>query len=436
MTAAMRPRTLLALVVALSVGLRIGAALMMGDTAAPQPGTWDQVSYDQLARRVAGGFGFSFAELSWPYARPGAPTAFWSLLYTSFVALHYQIFGPHPLAPRLVQAVLAGILLPLGTYRLGARTLGPRAGLWAAGLSAAYIYFVYYGAALMTEAFTVVAVVWLLAQLVDLADRPTRRGWVALGVWIGVAALLRQVTLATVPVLALWLVWRRRDRRSLAGLALAAGVALLLILPVTVRNYRAFGRLVPINTNAGFAFFWANHPVHGTDFQGVLPDGGPSYQDLIPADLRGLDEAALDGALLARGWEFVWRDPARYALLSLSRLEDYFKFWPSADSSRLSNLSRVGSFGILLPFMLAGLFLSRAHWRACLPLYLFAGAYAMVHLLSWSLIRYRLPVDAVLLVFAGLACDRAWAALRLPGTIQLAPSPLSSREGVVGSTRG
>jgi hypothetical protein len=34
---------------------------------------------------------------------------------------------------------------------------------------------------------------------------------------------------------------------------------------------------------------------------------------------------------------------------------------------------------------------------------LFALMYTFIHLLSWSLIRYRLPVDAVLLVFAGLA---------------------------------
>jgi hypothetical protein len=36
-------------------------------------------------------------------------------------------------------------------------------------------------------------------------------------------------------------------------------------------------------------------------------------------------------------------------------------------------------------------------------LVLFVSIYSFIHLLSWSLIRYRLPVDAVLLVFAGLA---------------------------------
>jgi hypothetical protein len=36
-------------------------------------------------------------------------------------------------------------------------------------------------------------------------------------------------------------------------------------------------------------------------------------------------------------------------------------------------------------------------------LMLFAIVYSGVHILTWTLIRYRLPVDAVLIPFAGLA---------------------------------
>ena len=35
-----------------------------------------------------------------------------------------------------------------------------------------------------------------------------------------------------------------------------------------------------------------------------------------------------------------------------------------------------------------------------LILYLFILIYTVIHLLSWALIRYRLPVDAVLIIFA------------------------------------
>jgi hypothetical protein len=34
--------------------------------------------------------------------------------------------------------------------------------------------------------------------------------------------------------------------------------------------------------------------------------------------------------------------------------------------------------------------------------YLFIVIYAGIHVLTWTLIRYRLPIDALLVIFAGL----------------------------------
>jgi hypothetical protein len=40
---------------------------------------------------------------------------------------------------------------------------------------------------------------------------------------------------------------------------------------------------------------------------------------------------------------------------------------------------------------------------------LFIVVYAGIHLLSWALIRYRLPIDAVLVLFAALAFVELWS---------------------------
>jgi hypothetical protein len=220
---------------------------------------------------------------------------------------------------------------------------------------------------------------------------------------LGAAVLLRQLILLFIPFLLLWLWWAGRGRVRLSGVVVSLAIVGLSILPCTVRNTLAFHRLLLLNTGGGFVFFWANHPVHGTNFIAILGEGQPSYGSLIPPELRGLDEAALDQALMRRGIGFVLEDPLRFVLLSLSRVKDYFKFWPSADSGLLSNLSRTLSFGVCLPFMLYGLVRSVREWRRWSLLYLFVAVYTLIHLASWALIRYRLPVDAVLIVFAGLA---------------------------------
>lgn len=190
-------------------------------------------------------------------------------------------------------------------------------------------------------------------------------------------------------------------------------IVALLIAPWTIRNYLAFNQFVPLNTNSGYAFYWGNHPIYGTSFVGILPADGPSYQELIPVELRDLDEARLDKALLRRGIEIVTADPVRYIRLSLSRSREYFKFWPSLDSSTTSNFARVGSFGLVLPFIIYGFWLTghrllHGHYdqkqrQGIFLLILFILFYTVIHLLTWALVRYRLPVDAVLLLFAGNA---------------------------------
>lgn len=411
----------LRIIILTAAALRIAAAFHLGNQVVDMPGTFDQLSYDMLAQQVLAGHGFTVAENWWPATPAGEPTAHWSFLYTLYLVGVYVIFGYHPLAARLVQAVLAGILTPWLAYRLGRRHFGPQVGLVAAGLAAGYIYFVYYAAALMTETFYIIAILWTLDLAGRLGQSPStsslaadtqahKRPWFWLGLALAITVLLRQVFILFIPILFTWLLWRSLHHRTsplstmIGNLVGASVVLILAIVPWTLRNYLAFDTFVLLNTNAGFAFFWGNHPIHGYNFISILPADGPSYQELIPPELRGLNEAELDRALLKRSLAFIQSDPARYVILSLSRIKDYFKFWPASDSSTISNLSRVFSFGVLWPFMAYGLIYSlRRYSSSRLIFYLFIAAYTGIHLLSWALIRYRLPVDAILLPFAGAA---------------------------------
>ena len=142
-------------IILFSIFLRLAIALYLGDDIQEiRGGTYDQISYDALAQRVVAGEGFTFAEDSWPYARAGQPTAFWSYLYTLYLAAIYAIAGHHPIVPRIVQAVVVGVLMPWLAYRLADRLFGRHVGLLAAGITAVYLYFAYYAGSLMTESFS------------------------------------------------------------------------------------------------------------------------------------------------------------------------------------------------------------------------------------------------------------------------------------------
>jgi 4-amino-4-deoxy-L-arabinose transferase-like glycosyltransferase len=394
----MKYKQLLALIVLGTILVRLLVAFLMGDQVTVLPAIHDQVSYDALAQRLLAGQGYSFPRQWYPFTPADTPTAHWSFTYPLYLAGVYSLTGYHPLVARIVQGVVGGGLICLLVYWIGRRVVNEEGGLVAAALTAVYGYFIYYNVALMTETFFIVFMLWALYLGLELKEKSTLARWLLLGLALGMAGLLRQTALLFVPFMLLWLFWELRNRMTRWWyFALPLGVIILLILPWTIRNYLVYDEFLPLNSNAGYAFYASNNPNLATNWNNeevVVP---------VPAELAGQNEAELNQALTRMGIEFILADPIRYLWLNLDKSLEYFKFWPSSDSSRISNLNRVFSFGIYLPFMLLGLALSLSRWRDFSLLYLFMVIHTAIHLLTWPSPRYRLPVDAVLMVFAGLA---------------------------------
>ena len=370
----------------------------MGNQVTELPGIQDQISYDALARSLLDGRGYSFTENWYPFTPANTPTSHWSFLYPLYLAGIYAVTGYHPLIARLLQGAVGGALVCFLIYKIGRRAVNEETGLVGAGLASVYGYFIYYNVALMTETFFIVLVLLTLYLGIELKENPKPIRWVGLGLALGLAALLRQTILIFIPFLLLWLFWELKNR----GIrwwyfVIPVVVIILMITPWTIRNYLVYREFLPLNSNAGYALFASNNPNLGTDWRNdvvVVP---------VPEELKGQNEAQLDRALTKRGIEFIFADPERYLWLTLDKTLEFFWFWPSSDSSRISNLNRVLSFGLYLPFMVLGLILSVSRWRSFLPLYLFIVIHTGIHLLSWPAPRYRLSVDAVSMVFAALA---------------------------------
>jgi hypothetical protein len=220
--------------------------------------------------------------------------------------------------------------------------------------------------------------------------------WISLGVVIGITTLLRQSILPWVPIVLAWTLWAGRGQVRWRHLLIPVFILALFIAPWSVRNFAAYGAFLPLNSNAGWALYAANHPALGTRWI-------DAYVPPKPPEIAGLNEAEMNSVLTSLGIQFILEDPLRVLLLSLNRIPGFFKFWPSPDSHILSNISRVFSYGLYLPFFLYGLFISREQWRRCSLIYIFAVFYCLMHILTYTMIRYRLPVDAALMPFAALA---------------------------------
>jgi 4-amino-4-deoxy-L-arabinose transferase-like glycosyltransferase len=394
----MKYKRLLIAIVLGTILLRLPVAFVMSDQVTILPGIHDQVSYDALARSLLSGQGYSFPEKWYPFTPANTPTAHWSFVYPLYLAGIYSLTGYHPLVARFFQGVVGGTLICCLLYLIGRRTVSEEVGVAAAALAAVYGYFIYYNVALMTETFFIVLILLTLYLSLELQEKPTPLRWVLLGLTLGLAVLLRQTVLLFAPFLLLWLFWDlKKFRIPWWHFTLPVIIIAGLILPWSIRNYLVYDHFLLLNSNAGYALYASNNPDLATDWRNevvVVP---------VPSEMVGRNEAELDRAFTQMAIQVIVADPIRYLRLSLDKSLEYFKFWPSPESALISNLTRVLSFGLYLPFMVLGLCLSISRWRSFMVLYLFMVIHTGIHLLSWPAPRYRLSVDAVLMIFAGVA---------------------------------
>ena len=319
--------TLIVTIILVAVLLRLVTSLYLGDTLlGKQKRIQDQVTYNALAQSLLAGKGYSFTNDVPGFTQANHPTAHWSFLYPLYLAGVYAIAGYHPIIARILQAVIAGVLSVWLVYLLGKRLFSKTVGLIAAGLTAVYAYFIFYDAALMTQPFFTVTVLAMLELSLAIIDKLKRNEqhmrvftpgiywWFGLGIVLGFGnSSSNYLTLDTIPVFMVCFSWTWTN--TPLGSYLTSGIIILLILPWTIRNYVNYHAFLPLNSNAGFALYSANHPYHGTNFD-------QDYVAPLPSDLMSLGlTAQWSTALIVRGVEFILQDPGRYLLLSLNRVE-------------------------------------------------------------------------------------------------------------------
>lgn len=224
---------------------------MWVDYATREPqGLFDPVRYVGYARVIADGQG-----MIEPWS--GHPTAYYPPGYPWFLGVITWLARPFTddvwTVAALVQSVLGALTVVLGAL-VARRLAGPRAGLVAAALLAIYPNLVFHSGAVLGE--TLYNALFMGFLLVCLGGRwpidLTNRRVLAAGLLLGLAVMVRPISLAVVPVVVAAWWWSHRERRRVlvqGGLLLAGVVA--CIAPWTVRNAIRMDAFVPMSTNTG-----------------------------------------------------------------------------------------------------------------------------------------------------------------------------------------
>ncbi len=386
---------------------RVGAALYLGNEVSGRSGANDEITYSMLGHRFATGHGMTFPEPWYPWIAADAPQSYFSYTFSLFMAGIYSLFGYQPLAARMVMALLSTAIVWM-IYILGKELFQREVALLGAGIAAVYAYLVFYGATLVTETPFTLALMLALYVAIRIRSGEWRgtKAWLLLGVVLAVAVLARIAIIFFVPVLLVWLYWAIRKETNVALVAIPLLLIGVAMLPLTLRNYQIWGEFVLSEAQFGHVFWNGNHPGHLGNFH-------PFKVFPIPAEVLALNnDVLITNRLLELAVENIVANPRDFIMLTMTRLRELFVFWPTASSTLEANLLRVLSFGLIVPFALYGLLANLRRFGELAPIYLFGLIHVGIYAVTWTMVRYRVPLDPFFILFAAYTLYNAYQALR------------------------
>jgi len=324
-------------------------------------------------------------------------------LYPYFIGVFSLLGGLA--AVKVAQAVVSALLVPI-VGGLGAAVFGSGAGLAAAAIAAFYPELVWFAAHFWVETVFTVLLWWGFERLFQADERASTGLALVAGLLFGASILARETALYFLPVIAVWLAWRRPGGAVRGATFLLAAV--LTVAPWTLRNWVVYGAFVPVSTAGALNLWQGNARISRQEVYEQYWAVHGRIEKYHLAREKGL--AAI-------------RDRQPWWIFEKLR-EEMPNFW-EADSQALVHVVR-GAYGryppalaiavvllFLLPFFacLAGLvfgLMALPIARGPLLLVVFLAYYNLIHVATHGYARYRLPAMPVLFLLTGFA----WAAWR------------------------
>ena len=413
--ASTRPHVLALLaIIVLAVALRLAWIGYVNPN--PNDGRMDDtVFYDQAGQSLSQAAGYlNFY---------GYPTAQWPPAYPFLLAGIYKAFGHNITVPKVANA-LAGGLTCLLIYLIAARVFDRRVGLVGAFLFAVFPGQLFWSTLLMTESLTPALLCLMLLLFMLWVVERRDAGWLrygTLGALFGVAILARGE--GPVLLLAALIVWRLAVsswRQYAKEASVFTAVAVLVVLPWTIRNAISMHAFVPVTSAAGHTLL-AGHQSDPYNPYHVFPEMKiqEKYKDVpFPAQEIKVEKEALRESISfavhhpvdeayfpfvkfyhlfrsdadALGWINSWAPGQQLPALLSPRAKDAFSILANA---YYIPLMIIAGIGIPVWFSVKD--------KRKLILVFFVGAWVAVHLMLWPSGRYHVALSPIFALWSAAA---------------------------------
>jgi len=351
-------------------------------------------------------------------------------LYPYFLGTLYAIFPESFYFPRLIQIIIGSLSCVL-IFLLGKKLFDRRLGIIASVMACFYAPLIHFDAEFELPVLEVFLDLIVLLLLLRAGTKLKKRWWFLAGMLLGLSAILRPNILIFVPFVLLWIcikLWRKNKNKIIfSGASFLLGT-ILIISPVTIRNWVVGKDFVFISSQGGINFFIGNNTESDGKTAAAAPGMFPyeGYKDNIwltsiklaeKNSGRKLKPSEMSGFWFKQAFGFIKTYPLKY--LQLLGKKFYF-FWNSYEIesnkdlyfySRWSSLLRLllwdhllrFPFGVICPLALLGMILNAKFWKKYFLIYAFILSYMFSVILFFVTSRFRLPVIPFLIMFASFS---------------------------------
>ena len=364
----------------------------------------------RVARSIVQGKGFAN-----PLFEDTGPTAWMPPVFPYLLAGVFRLFGIYTKASALVMLsfnCLASALNCIPVYFMARKSFGERSGVWSGWAWAVFPYGVYFPSEMIwptTLATLELSVVFMLALYLAESDRPA--AWISYALLWGLAALTEPAVILVLPFISLWACYRlyRIRKRWLLCAAASSLAFFVAIAPWFIRNYVVFHQFVPFRDGLGLELRLGNS--EDTSYL-VNKQLGPWFNPAEWEEFKRVGELNYMADKKRQGIEFIRTHHALFLKTTLRRiLYVWTSFW-SLDFPRIADepLDRPNIFFCTSLTILAFLGLRRSYQTdraAAIPYALALFSYPLVYYVTHNEMRYRRPIDPLMVVLAVVAIA-AW----------------------------
>ncbi len=335
-------------------------------------------------------------------------------LYPYLLSFVYFWLGPNIDLVKFIQLVLGAVNCLL-VYGLAKKVFNKTVAVISALVTSAYGVLLFYEEMLLPVGLAIFLTDLALILFLSLSKRPTCKKWLISGIIFGLSCLTQASNFLFIIFILFWIWFTFKERKKIFFYTLSFLFGLILVIaPVSLRNYLVAKDLVLVTYHSGINFYAGNNSASDGLFN-LAGNIRPSIKGM-QEDSRQVAEKALGRHLRAseishfwfkKGLEFIKNNPVRASQLFFKKI--YF-FWNGYEISDIHNfyfvkkyapilnltffnfylIGALGLFGIILSFKR----------KEGLILILFIVSTLLATASFFITSRYRLIVVGVLIIFA------------------------------------